>query len=31
MDLDSLNYFLEASKDLHFTKTAERLYISQRT
>lgn len=31
MDLDSLNYFLEASKDLHFTKTAERLYISQQT
>lgn len=27
----SLFYFLEASKDLNFTKTAQRLYISQQT
>ncbi|MDO5133346.1 MAG: LysR family transcriptional regulator [Eubacteriales bacterium] len=29
MDFRDLYYFSEAAKDLHFTKTAERLYISQ--
>lgn len=31
MDLVSLNYFLEATKDLNFTKTAKRLFISQQS
>ena len=31
MDLTSLYYFQELSKDLNMTKTAERLYISQQT
>jgi len=31
MDLQSLYYFLELSKDLHMTRTANRLYISQQT
>ncbi len=31
MDTLSLYYFSEAAKDLHFTKTANRLYISQQT
>ncbi len=31
MNFLSLYYFVELSKDLHFTKTAERLYISQQT
>lgn len=31
MDFISLYYFTEAAKDLHFTKTADRLYISQQT
>ena len=31
MDLISLYYFQELSKDLNMTKTAERLYISQQT
>lgn len=31
MNLLSLYYFVELSKDLHFTKTAERLFISQQT
>ena len=31
MDFLSLYYFLELTKDLHFTNTAERLYISQQT
>ncbi|MEG1773435.1 MAG: LysR family transcriptional regulator, partial [Oscillospiraceae bacterium] len=31
MDLISLTYFSELAKDLHFTKTAQRLYISQQT
>ena len=31
MDLISLHYFQELSKDLNMTKTAERLYISQQT
>ena len=29
MDFRDLYYFAEAAKDLHFTKTAERLFISQ--
>lgn len=29
MDFISLNYFLEATKDLNFTQTAKRLFISQ--
>lgn len=29
MDVNSLNYFIEASKDLNFTQTAKRLFISQ--
>ena len=29
MDFTDLYYFSEAAKDLHFTKTAERLFISQ--
>ena len=29
MDFTALYYFSEAAKDLHFTKTAERLFISQ--
>ena len=29
MDLRDLYYFREAAKDLHFTRTAERLFISQ--
>lgn len=29
MDLNSLQYFYEVSKDLHITNTARRLYISQ--
>lgn len=31
MDTQSLYYFVEATKDMHFTKTANRLYISQQT
>lgn len=31
MDLQSLAYFSELCKDLHFTRTAQRLYISQQT
>ncbi len=31
MDLTSLYYFTELSKDLHITRTANRLYISQQT
>lgn len=31
MDLTSLYYFRELSKDLNMTKTAARLYISQQT
>lgn len=31
MDLLSLHYFIEASKDLNFTQTAKRLFISQQT
>lgn len=31
MDITSLYYFSEVAKDLHITKTAERLYISQQT
>lgn len=31
MDILSLYYFSEAAKDLHFTKTAGRLYITQQT
>ena len=31
MDLTSLYYFQELSRDLNMTKTAERLYISQQT
>ena len=31
MDTISLSYFLELTKDLHFTNTAERLFISQQT
>ena len=31
MDLISLYYFQELSKDLNMTKTAQRLYISQQT
>ena len=31
MDLSSLFYFQELSKDLNMTKTAQRLYISQQT
>ena len=31
MDLTSLYYFQELSKDLNMTKAAERLYISQQT
>ena len=29
MDVNSLIYFIEASKDLNFTQTAKRLFISQ--
>ena len=29
MELVSLYYFTELAKDLHMTRTAERLYISQ--
>ena len=31
MDLTSIYYFAELSKDLHMTNTARRLYISQQT
>lgn len=31
MDIVSLYYFTELAKDLHITRTAERLYISQQT
>ena len=31
MDTVSLIYFSEAAKDLNFTKTAQRLFISQQT
>ena len=31
MDIISLYYFSEVAKDLHITKTAQRLYISQQT
>lgn len=31
MDIISLFYFCEAAKDLHFTNTARRLYITQQT
>lgn len=31
MDTTSLYYFIELTKDLHMTRTAERLYISQQT
>ena len=31
MDLTSLYYFQELSKDLNMTRTAQRLYISQQT
>ena len=31
MDLVSLYYFQELSKDLNMTRTAQRLYISQQT
>ncbi|OUO93765.1 LysR family transcriptional regulator [Cloacibacillus sp. An23] len=31
MDIQSLYYFAELSKDLHITRTAERLHISQQT
>lgn len=31
MDITSLYYFSEVAKDLHITKTANRLYISQQT
>ena len=31
MELVSLYYFTELAKDLHMTRTAERLYISQQT
>ena len=31
MDITSLYYFKEVAKDLHITKTANRLYISQQT
>lgn len=31
MDLTSLYYFTELAKDLHMTRTAERLFISQQT
>ena len=31
MELVSLYYFSELAKDLHMTRTAERLYISQQT
>lgn len=31
MDITSLYYFLEVTKDLHITRTANRLYISQQT
>lgn len=31
MDINSLYFFLELSKDLSFTRTARRLYISQQT
>ena len=31
MDIQSLYYFAELSKDLHITHTAERLHISQQT
>ena len=31
MELVSLYYFTELAKDLHMTRTAERLYVSQQT
>ena len=31
MDITSLYYFTEVAKDLHITRTANRLYISQQT
>ena len=31
MDTQSLYYFSELAKDLHMTRTAERLFISQQT
>lgn len=31
MDITSLYYFVETAKDLHITKTADRLYLSQQT
>ena len=31
MDLTSLYYFSELAKDLHMTRTANRLFISQQT
>ncbi len=31
MDITSLYYFLEVTRDLHITRTANRLYISQQT
>lgn len=31
MDLDSLHYFVELTKDLNMTQTAKRLYLSQQT
>ncbi len=31
MDLNSLNYFTELTKDLNMTQTAKRLYLSQQT
>lgn len=31
MDLESLHYFAELTKDLNMTQTAKRLYLSQQT
>ena len=31
MNIDSLYYFAELAKDLHITRTAERIHISQQT
>ena len=31
MDIQSLYYFSELAKDLHITRTAKRLYLSQQT